>query len=894
MADPLGLEDMLTHSWLSSYSPMVFGRNVMTVVQYALVRSLEARDGKRMPPAAMSAPSIKDPKNREVLEWLLEAAPWLQKTALPLEPDDGATYQEVSQVVTAIVDHFQDPLALYDAGYHYYDLNQGGATLSGLATLSRLGGTTSVLSAMLSHTHQFQNLLRPFTDDGLRDPQQGLVFSAYLVPPRLWDCHFTTGVYAYMPSIGKREENTHLVETHCGCDVMQILRESADLFNLDADIYRNGPDLYFNGAIVGSFVTMLSPPTLLPFQKSRSRDELIDQLTPIEGMDYQRLRSDYIPMTRVGEFMWPEDPNIAFLCTHAVDVNGRSVLRKDQFYNVQHQATITQDNRPRGKSQMPEVTGMTPTCVHYTIWDQQGLLPNLLARAASPFGYSRQIDDLQAALAAQQARTQRVVLAQEQLRSAVEQTAKYAAAFTQMLPRGIGRALVDGTLTSTHHPATMLFTDAAGFTAWSRSVRQRMLDAGTPEQAPQVINTTMIDINTPMVGALMGLGIWVDKYEGDAIMAIGGLPIGDTPDQERASNAHVEQMCLAAWCIREMYHHPDGTPKREMGIRIGINSGDVISGSSGAPQKPAYTVMGDDVNIASRMEGAVTKVPGHVMLGPATAAVARYSFTLQEWAPTSIKGLEEPVTAHDLTGIYLVLDNPYKVDPSSRAAGQQKLQARLIEYWQTNLQSAIFIRESALHLEDAPYREARALPRREGEIWGPLETMVDIPGINIARFDAVTGNLYGSLMRALATNLICTRLAEKRIIGKEQVETLTRAAFLYDCSKNQVEPGLFNRSDPPSAWARSEHDILRKLSLQRIAEQWPGDPSHAVVQDAYQDRIRVSGQILYAAQQLTHLVAPLTYIQNPAWSPQRAIEAVCEQTTNKDISEAIGHWFGRR
>ena len=135
-------------------------------------------------------------------------------------------------------------------------------------------------------------------------------------------------------------------------------------------------------------------------------------------------------------------------------------------------------------------------------------------------------------------------------------------------------------------PITVLFSDIRGFTG--------MAERLPPETLGELLNQ-YLEAMTDIVFTHGGL---LDKYIGDAVMAFWGAP-ADTPD-------HAARCCEAALDMRAALErlnqgwHAAGLPQIE--IRIGINSGDAIVGNFGSSRRFSYTAVGDDVNLASRLE----------------------------------------------------------------------------------------------------------------------------------------------------------------------------------------------------------------------------------------------------------------------------------------------------
>ena len=136
----------------------------------------------------------------------------------------------------------------------------------------------------------------------------------------------------------------------------------------------------------------------------------------------------------------------------------------------------------------------------------------------------------------------------------------------------------------------------------------------------------------------------VDKFTGDGIMAVFGAPV--------ALEDHAVRACLAALGIQEEakrlaveVRDRDGVDLR---LRVGLNSGQVIAGEIGSGAL-GYTAIGEQVGMAQRMESVAP--PGGVMLSESTARLVEHAAVLGEPELVSIKGSDEPVTAHRLLGV---------------------------------------------------------------------------------------------------------------------------------------------------------------------------------------------------------------------------------------------------
>ncbi|MCP4619261.1 MAG: HAMP domain-containing protein [Bradyrhizobium sp.] len=179
---------------------------------------------------------------------------------------------------------------------------------------------------------------------------------------------------------------------------------------------------------------------------------------------------------------------------------------------------------------------------------------------------------------------------------------------------------------------TIMFCDMKGFTAMSEGM--------TPQGLVKVVNCYLSTMSAP-VRAHHGI---IDKYIGDAIMAYWGPPFIDEADQARFACAAAIDMAERLPSLRTQIPELLGIRSMpvECDIRIGIATGEVLTGSIGSELMMSFTVMGDAVNLASRLE-AVNKVYGtRVLIAHGTAAVLGAAFELREIDRLAVVGQRVP------------------------------------------------------------------------------------------------------------------------------------------------------------------------------------------------------------------------------------------------------------
>jgi len=173
---------------------------------------------------------------------------------------------------------------------------------------------------------------------------------------------------------------------------------------------------------------------------------------------------------------------------------------------------------------------------------------------------------------------------------------------------------------------TILFADVSGFTALSEQ-----LDA---EEVCRLLNSCF-DVLVPVAERYGGV---VDKFIGDQVMTLFGAPVAHEDDPERALHAALDMIQAVA----ELNAQHSTT----LGIHIGVNTGLVVAGQIGSHGRRQYTVIGDAVNLAARLQEAAPQ--GQILVGPDTH---RRTAPLFDFAPPSalaVKGKTELVQAHRL------------------------------------------------------------------------------------------------------------------------------------------------------------------------------------------------------------------------------------------------------
>ncbi len=194
----------------------------------------------------------------------------------------------------------------------------------------------------------------------------------------------------------------------------------------------------------------------------------------------------------------------------------------------------------------------------------------------------------------------------------------------------------DVTLGGEEREVTVLFSDVRSFTT--------MCEALAPQEVLGILNRYFTRMST-IVEAHGGV---VDKYVGDAIMALFGAPLANADDADRAMKTALE-MCEALDELNAQ-QQVRGHPTIKAGI--GINTDVVIAGNMGSQTRLNYTVIGDGVNLASRLEG-LTKTPEYatrIIISSTTLAKAKGRYQTRLLGQVAVKGKQKPTEIYALLG----------------------------------------------------------------------------------------------------------------------------------------------------------------------------------------------------------------------------------------------------
>ena len=181
---------------------------------------------------------------------------------------------------------------------------------------------------------------------------------------------------------------------------------------------------------------------------------------------------------------------------------------------------------------------------------------------------------------------------------------------------------------------TVFFSDLANFTTLSERFE--------PERIVSLLN----EYFTAMSQVILDSQGVIDKYQGDGIMAFWGAPI--------SLEDHAARACLAALECQVRMNKINESLSREgippLSMRVGLHSGDAVVGNMGSAQRFDYTVIGDNVNLASRLEGVNKQFGTQVIISETTYLHARERIEARELDLIAVKGKEKPIRIYELLG----------------------------------------------------------------------------------------------------------------------------------------------------------------------------------------------------------------------------------------------------
>ncbi len=328
-------------------------------------------------------------------------------------------------------------------------------------------------------------------------------------------------------------------------------------------------------------------------------------------------------------------------------------------------------------------------------------------------------------------------------------------------PAAYGRP-ADGTTEEERRVVTVLFADLSGYTAISERL--------DPEAVSQITDRAL----RRLAQEVDRYGGTIDKYIGDNVMAIFGAPVAHEDDPERAVRAGFGMQDA----MDEINTQLEERHGARFQLRVGINTGEVLAGEVAG----TYTVMGDVVNVASRLQTA--GAPGDVTVGQLTYESTRHAVEYEPMAPLELKGKAEPVPGYRALELLAERTTPRTsqasgaplVGRSDELALVEALHRRVVAEGRPHLVTVIgeagvgksrLLRELSMRMEttdDPPVvRQGRCLAYGSGTVyWALGEVLREECGIDDgdsaeaawAKLDARVGELAGAEAVALVGRLL--------------------------------------------------------------------------------------------------------------------------------------------
>jgi adenylate cyclase len=218
-----------------------------------------------------------------------------------------------------------------------------------------------------------------------------------------------------------------------------------------------------------------------------------------------------------------------------------------------------------------------------------------------------------------------------------EQEKRVRQLFQKYVPADVVRAALnmkDGGRLSSKQTATVLFSDIRNFTATSEKMQ--------PEEVVGFLN----DYLQRMVDIVFEEGGIVDKFVGDAVMAIFGAPIVKPDDAQRAVRAAIRMLEEVENFNKDQAAKPGGGVKIQIGI--GLHTGPLIAGNIGSDKKMEYTVIGDTVNVASRTESLNKELKTELLITQECYDAIGRSCAVKAMTPVSVKGKTQKLQVYEV------------------------------------------------------------------------------------------------------------------------------------------------------------------------------------------------------------------------------------------------------
>ncbi len=230
---------------------------------------------------------------------------------------------------------------------------------------------------------------------------------------------------------------------------------------------------------------------------------------------------------------------------------------------------------------------------------------------------------------------------------------------------------------------TALFTDVRGFSSISEQL--------DPTELVRLLNAYL----TEMSDIIMEQHGTIDKYEGDAIISFFGAPIDYENHAERAIRSAV-RMKRAEALLNQQFINENLSPEKVY-TRIGINTGEMVVGNMGTAQKMDYTIMGNSVNLASRLEGVNKQYGTWILVSETTFKEGGSDFAARRLDRVRVVGINQPVR------LYEIIEEKYEIpDSTQEALGLFDEGLQAFENWDWESAKSIFLEVLEILPDDGP------------------------------------------------------------------------------------------------------------------------------------------------------------------------------------------------
>jgi len=233
----------------------------------------------------------------------------------------------------------------------------------------------------------------------------------------------------------------------------------------------------------------------------------------------------------------------------------------------------------------------------------------------------------QTAMVIEQAALNEQIREEERMRSRLERF--HSPQIIEMILKG-GQETKEDIMEPKELTATILFTDIIGFTHLAETMPARE------------VNILLNRYFSRMTDAIFSHDGTLDKYIGDGMMAVFGPPVEKRDDAERCIQAALEIRRQLSNMMQEI------SEERRFDIRIGINTGRVVAGNIGSPKRMDYTVIGDPVNMASRLESIAG--PNQILIGEETFRRVKGKFKIQRVGAKKVRGKSSEIMVYEVLG----------------------------------------------------------------------------------------------------------------------------------------------------------------------------------------------------------------------------------------------------